>query len=125
MDNPTFVFETLLRDNVFMDNIDDYIKNTIFASKTFDAKDVPQLVLLIMTLLERSKIDIETTIKNDTELKELLDIFYNYIFSTIEKNLYLMEFDKTELKKSYEICCRLALFKLKYKNKNIFACIAK
>ena len=61
-----------------MDNIDDYIKNTIFVSKTFDAKDVPQLVLLITTLLERSKIDIETTI---TMLKQMPHLKGKYISS--------------------------------------------
>ena len=124
MNNSEFVFESLLRDNNFMTNIDNYITNTIFVEKSFDVKHVPQLVLLIMTLLKKSTpyIDVEQKIKNDTELKDLLDIFYTYIFKKIEEILHLIEFDKKELKKSYDICARLAVLKLKFTNKSFLGC---
>ena len=51
--NALFVFECLLRDNTFMSSIDEYIINTIFITKTFDAKNVPQMVLILMTLLTK------------------------------------------------------------------------
>ena len=76
MNNSDFVFECLLRDNKFMTSIDEYITNTIFVEKSFDVKHVPHLVLLIMTLLQKSNFDNqETRLNNDTELKKLLDIW--------------------------------------------------
>ena len=112
-----FVFECLLRDNTFMSCIDDYIMNTIFATKTFDAKNVPQLVLIPMGLLTRSNnfVDVGKKIKNDSELHHLLEIFHNYIIDRIKENPNLCEFDTDEFKKSYSICARLAVMKLKFK----------
>ena len=51
-DNVVFIFETLLRDNMFMKCIDDYIKNTISLTKNFNSINVPQLLLIISSLLE-------------------------------------------------------------------------
>jgi hypothetical protein len=111
-----FVFECLLRDNTFMSIIDTYISNTIFSSKTIDAKDVPQLVLILMTLLVKHKTsNVEKNLKNDTELQELFHIFYNYIVVKIKENPNLTDFDNDEFKKTYEICIRLAILKLKFK----------
>ena len=123
--NPLFVFECLLRDNTFMSCIDDYIINTIFATKTFDAKNVPQLVLILMDLLTRSNnfVDVGEKIKNDSELQDLLEIFYNYIIDRINENPNLGEFDADEFKKSYSICARLAVMKLKFKAKTGLFCI--
>lgn len=123
--NALFVFECLLRDNVFMNAIDEYIVNTIFVTKTFDAKNVPQMVLIIMTLLTKSNlhINIEKHIKNDSDLHKLLDIFYTYIVDRIKENPNLIDFNIIEFKKSYEICSRLAVLKLKFSNKSGFCCI--
>jgi hypothetical protein len=126
MDNSAlFVFECLLRDNSFMFCIDDYIINTIFATKTFDAKNVPQLVLILMSLLTRKNnfVNVEKKIKNDSELKHLLEIFYNYIIERIKENPNLLDFNLDEFKKSYDICARLAVMKLKFSSKNALFCI--
>jgi hypothetical protein len=125
--NAIYVFECLLRDNTFMVSIDDYIINTIFATKTFDAKNVPQLVLIIMTLLTHGKnfINVEKTIKNDSELHHLLEIFYTYIIDKIKENPNLDSFNIIEFKKSYDICTRLAIMKLKFTNKDSLFCIGK
>ena len=125
--NAIYVFECLLRDNTFMFTIDDYIINTIFATKTFDAKNVPQLVLILMTLLTRSTnfINVEKTIKNDLELRHLLEIFFTYIIDKIKENPNLDSFNEIEFRKSYDICSRLAIMKLKFKNKDSLFCIGK
>lgn len=125
--NALFVFECLLRDNTFMSSIDNYIINTIFVTKTFDAKNVPQMVLILMTLLTKGEthINIEKQLKNDTELHDLLNIFYTYIVDRINENHYLNDFNTDEFKKSYDICTRLAIMKLKFSNKTGLCCIRK
>ena len=128
MDNAAlFVFECLLRDNTFMSSIDEYIINTIFVTKTFDAKNVPQMVLILMTLLTKGDtyINIEKQLKNDTELHDLLSIFYTYIVDRIKENHYLNNFNTDEFKKSYDICARLAVMKLKFSNKSGLYCLRK
>ena len=123
MDNPEFVFEYLLRDNTLMTTIDDYISNTIFITKTFDAKQVPQLVLILMTLFKKTILDIEKNIKNDIEFAALLELFHTYVLSRINENPNLIDFNRDEFKKSYDICARLAVLKLKFSGKNGFCCI--
>jgi hypothetical protein len=126
MDNAAlFVFECLLRDNTFMTAIDDYITNTVFITKTFDAKNVPQMVLILMTLLTKSEthINIEQHLKNDTNLHQLLDIFYTYIVDRIKENPNLIEFNISDFKISYDICARLAVLKLKFSKNSAFSCI--
>ena len=122
--NALFVFECLLRDSTFMACIDDYIINTIFATKTFDAKNVPQLVLILVNLFTRSKnfVDVEKTLKTDIELHQLLDIFHTYIIDRIKENPNLSDFDVDEFKKSYDICARLAIFKLKFSKRTSLFC---
>lgn len=124
--NALFVFECLLRDYTFMSCIDDYITNTIFSTKTFDAKNVPQLVLILMTLFTRTNnfIDVGKTI-NEKELKDLLEFFNTYIIDRIKENKNLDEFNVDEFKKSYEICARLAMLKIKFRGKNSLICIGK
>ena len=125
--NAVLVFECLLRDNSFMQGIDDYITNTIFSTKTFDAKHVPQLVLILMTLFARTNnfVDVGRKIKNDQELQDLLEIFHTYIIDRIKENKNLDVFDVNEFKKSYEICARLAILKLKFTGKSALNCIGK
>jgi hypothetical protein len=125
MNNSEFIFEWLLRDSEFMTTIDDYISNTIFITRTFDAKDVPQLVLVLMLLLKERTIDVEKNIKDNTELTELLEIFYKYILDRINDNTNIIEFKRDEFKISYDICCRLAVLKLKFSNKTALFCIGK
>ena len=126
MDNAAlFVFECLLRDNTFMSAIDDYITNTVFITKTFDAKNVPQMVLILMTLLTKTEphINVEQHLKNDTNLHQLLDIFYTYILDRIKENPNLIDFNINDFKISYDICARLAVLKLKFSKNTAFFCI--
>jgi hypothetical protein len=125
--NALLVFECLLRDNTFMSCIDDYITNTIFSTKTFDAKNVPQLVLILMTLFSQGTdfVDVSRKIKNDKEFQDLLEIFHTYIVDRIKENKNLDVFDANEFKKSYEICARLAILKLKFTGKSKLNCIGK
>ena len=119
--NVTFVFECILRNNSFMDYIDEYINKTLLTSNKFDTKHVPQMVLLIMTLLDTNNnyVDVKNTIKDDGELQDLLELFYAYIIKKImldTKNE--TELNQREFKHSFDICCRLAIFKLKLNFKN-------
>jgi hypothetical protein len=91
-------------------------------TKTFDAKNVPQMVLILMTLLTRGTNFIEKKIKNDDELQQLLEIFYNYIIDRIKENPNLIEFNVKDFKKSYDICVRLAVMKLQFSGKSAFSC---
>lgn len=116
--NALFLFDCLLRDNAFMSTIDIYISNTIFIAKTVDAKHVPQLVLILVTLLfKHNTYRVDKNLKNDIELQQLFDIFYTYIVSKIKENPNLTEFNADEFKKSYEICMRLAIMKFTFKEK--------
>ena len=116
--NALFLFDCLLRDNAFMSTIDIYISNTIFIAKTVDAKHVPQLVLILVTLLfKHNTYRVDKNLKNDIELQQLFDIFYTYIVSKIKENPNLTEFNADEFKKSYEFCMRLAIMKFTFKEK--------
>jgi len=127
MSNAVFVFECLLRDNVFMCSIEDYINNTIITTKTFDTKNVPQLVLILMTLFIKGEtyIRVENHIKNDLDLQELLGLFYTYIIGRINKNTYLTDFNLKEFTISYDICARLAVLKLKSSNRFGLGCLGR
>ena len=131
-DNVVFIFETLLRDNMFMKCIDDYIIKTISLTKNFNSINVPQLLLIISTLLQRNKqyIDIEKKIKDDGELQELLEKFYDYVLLKIKESLTEYECNKyifniNDFKKTYDICCRLVILKFKFSKKDGFLCIGK
>jgi hypothetical protein len=130
----SYVFDCILRDNIFMECIDEYITTTIASTKTFDAKHVPQMVLIIMTLLDthNNYVDVKKHIKNDEELKQLLELFYEYIFNFLKSKVQAEGskvqaelFNKKEFKQSFDICCRLAILKLKFKNKSGFFCVGK
>lgn len=125
--NALFIFECVLRDHTFMKSIDDYITSTIGETKTFDVKNVPRMVLIIMNLLSTHTIysDVRTHIKNDTELQELLCYFYDYILRIINGKVNSTEFNIADFKNSFDICCRLAIMKLKLKNQSGFFCVGK
>jgi hypothetical protein len=123
----TAVFECVLRDNAFMLCIDNYIQSAIADTKIFDVKHVPQVVLMIMTLLNTSttNIDAQKHIKDDGELQELLHLFYDYIINKIKEKVDREGFNKAEFKHSFDICCRLAILKFKFSNKTGLFCIGK
>ena len=127
-----YVFETLLRNNSFMTRIDHYIKNTIFSNKKFDSKDIQELVLIITRLLldNPEYIDYKYHIKNNKELVELLELFFDYILSKINECIKYYNFnnnivDNEGIKYIYDICVRLVILKFKYSKQNGFFCIGK
>ncbi len=125
VNNATFIFECLLRDNAFMSALDKYIDTTLQNTMNFSTENVPSLVLLIMTLLTQGKnyIDVGKNLKNDEELKQLLEIFYDYIVSRIKTYTTAKGeiFQEPEFKISFDICIKLAVMKIKF-NKNKLAC---
>ena len=78
-----------------------------------------------MTLLTQGKnyIDVGKNLKNDEELKQLLEIFYDYIVSRIKTYTTAKGeiFQEPEFKISFDICIKLAVMKIKF-NKNKLAC---
>ena len=124
--NATFIFECLLRDNAFMSALDKYIDTTLQNTMTFSTENVPSLVLLIMTLLTQGKnyIDVGKNLKNDEELKQLLEIFYDYIVARIQ--IYTTSkgqiFQEPEFKISFDICIKLAVMKIKFNKKKLACC---
>ena len=126
VNNATFIFECLLRDNTFMSALDKYIDTTLQNTMTFSTENVPSLVLLIMTLLTQGKnyIDVGKNLKNDEELKQLLEIFYDYIVARIQ--IYTTSkgqiFQEPEFKISFDICIKLAVMKIKFNKKKLACC---
>jgi len=123
----TCVFECVLRDNTFMLSIDEYIKSAIAETKTFDIKHVPQMVLIIMNLLNTrtNYVDAAKYITNDGQLQELLTLFYDYILTSIKEKVNREGFNKDEFKISFDICCRLAILKFKFSKKTGLFCVGK
>jgi hypothetical protein len=124
--NATFIFECLLRDNAFMGALDKYIDTTLQNTMTFSVENVPSLVLLIMTLLTQGKnyIDVGKNLKNDEELKQLLEIFYDYIVARIQTYTAAKGqiFQEPEFKISFDICIKLAVMKIKFNKKKLACC---
>ena len=118
--NATFIFECILRNSKFMDAVDQFIETIIKNTNTFSPENVPQLVLLIMTMLSESYV-----VKNETDLAQLFEIFYNYIMTKINKykddHNYDFWFYEEKFKQSFQICIKLAVLKLNFsfrKNKS-------
>jgi hypothetical protein len=119
MNNATFVFEVLLRDSVFMGCLDNYIYN-FSQNGSLDVKNVPQLVLSLMLLLQtkflnKSK---EALLKKNcwgryktsefnltvADTRLLLDLYSNYILEKIScTEKFVKDFTST-----YNICVSLA-----------------
>ena len=83
--NSLFIFETLLRSNIFMTSIDNYLEKKIELNpkinKTFESKNAPELVLLLSSLLLHSNnyINVEKNIRDDNDIRELFELFYEYM----------------------------------------------
>ena len=127
--NSLFIFETLLRDNIFMSTIDNYIGKKIElnskVNKTFESKNAPELVLLLSSLLLHSNnyINVEKNIRDDNDIRELFELFYDYIVNKIEELIKGAYSHKEEFKLLYDICCRLVILKFKYAKKTGMFCI--
>jgi hypothetical protein len=117
MDNATLVFETLIRYPSFMDQIDTYI-NKALQNGIIEAKDIPQMVYLIMQLLQTRVLNDHTKNKLTVEdTHALLELYRTYIISKL-----VCEFDTLEFNKIYNICVKLAVMKLKFSTKTSKSC---
>jgi len=116
MDNATLIFETLLRKGVFMDKVDSYVQS-ISDNNIIDLKRVPELVFLIITILE-PKIEGKLTME---DTYELLTLFMKYIIRVYNKE------DMDDINafiKIYNCCVNLTVMNIKFKpKKKIFGCI--
>ena len=125
MDNATFVFEVLLRDTVFMNNLDNAIR--IFKEEhLMRYKNVPQLVKSLMDVLCSQVLNSGRFKKNwrgkykvkefnltcdDTYL--LLDLYRIYILEKLTcEDVYVNEFTGV-----YNICVDLAVMQLPFAKK--------
>ena len=114
MDNleASIVFETLLRNYSFMERVDTLI-NTYFVDGMIEPKNIPELVLLLVQILE-------TRIENklsQTDTTDLFKIFLEYIMSFNKiTDYYKKEINKhDEFLKTYYICVKLAVLKCRFK----------
>ena len=127
--NSLFIFETLLRDNIFMSTIDNYLEKKIELNpkinKTFESKNAPELVLLLSSLLLHSNnyINVEKNIRDDNDIRELFELFYVYIVNKIEELIKGPYSHKEEFNLLYDISCRLVILKFKYTKKTGMFCI--
>ena len=127
--NSLFIFETLLRSNIFMTSIDNYLEKKIELNpkinKTFESKNAPEVVLLLSSLLLHSNnyINVEKNIRDDNDIRELFELFYVYIVNKIEELIKGAYSDKEEFKLLYDISCRLVILKFKYTKKTGMFCI--
>ena len=112
--NSVAIFYKLTADETVIKCIEDYLLSVTY-KKRFDCKNVPQLVLIVMSLITHHDL------KSDIELQELLDLFQGYFILKINKNV--ISFDIDEFKKNYEICSRLAILKITYSKKSGLCCI--
>ena len=117
--NSLALYNKLTADESIIKSIEDYIEYIITYKNRFDYKNVPQLVLIVMSLIVNDK---ENNLNHDGELQELLDLFQNYFIIRLTNN-NILNFDINEFKKKYEICTRLAILRINYSKKNGLCCI--
>ena len=113
--NSVVIFEKLTADETVIKYVEDYLLSVTY-KKRFDCKNVPQLVLMVISLLGT-----DHNLNHDGELQELLDLFQSYFILKINKNIHMFDID--EFKKNYEICTRLAILKITYSKKSGLCCI--
>ena len=105
----TLIFERLLRSYTFMPTIDIYIKSLLQPEDTnFEIKDVPELVLKLMQLLNEKEAKALATL-NKEETLELLNHFHNYM----KDQLGCASFDEEGFSKMFSMCVELVLLKEK------------
>ena len=119
-ENAIFIFEHLLRDNEIMNKIDDSVIRILQNKKTIDVSNIPELVLFLMNLIAEYNgfINIRKNLKDETDLKDLLFVFYNYI----QTKIIDCSFNQTKFKKMFEISINLAVMNIKFSKKTFFLC---
>ncbi len=118
MNDATLIFEILLRNNLFMDKIDNLIK------KTQELKDIPRMVLFIIELLEQYMLHCDYNIKLSVrEMYKLLELYRIYILSKFEKDTNVYKINTKEFIDNYNTCAKLSVKKIKLIKKiNFFCC---
>ena len=102
----------------FLNKIDLSIKNIMKDGK-IDAKDIPEIILLVSTLINESKQKMTME-----KLANSINDLYNYIM--VHYNLYPNDpVKKTEFQQLFNLCIKLVLFqpKIEQKCESLFSCL--
>lgn len=124
MDNSAFIFELLLRDIIFMEEIDEYIGLLGLTTGKIKPENIPQFVLSIVTLLQDKFLYTKILRINKThkftkdDMYKLLELYCQYIISKI-----ICDFDKKQFITIYNTCSELACMRLQYKPNTSLGCI--
>lgn len=119
MENGTYIFEFLLRQNQIMKVFDDCI-NLYIQNGTINSLNVPNLVLSIVNITNNNVFHLlnKQKIKYcDEDIIIFLDHFYTYITQKIT-----IEFNSKELYDIYNISVNLAIMRFKYSKNNGLLC---
>ena len=115
MDDATFVFETFLRNNVFMTHLDNYITSSLNECDIIEAKSIPQLALSLIELLQTNMLHCKPKKKLSVdETYKVFEMYRAYIISKISEEGIPSGFDVNEFTTVYNICIKLAVMKLSF-----------
>jgi len=118
MNDATFIYESLLKDYIFMNKID-HIISTILTDCTIEPTDIPALLLQIIDCLQE-KFQVVSLKRNITpeEAYKLFELYRVYIVQKI-----VCEFDLKEFNKVYNNCLQLTIMNLGFvKKKTSWLC---
>ena len=119
MENGTYIFEFLLRQNQIMKVFDDCI-NLYIQNGTINSLKVPELVLTIVSIINNSVLHLLNNQKInycDEDIIVLLDHFYTYITQKIT-----IEFNSKEVYDIYNISVKLSIMRFRYSKNNGLFC---
>ena len=111
MDTPSYIFELLLKNNKFMDKLDEYLASIMY-NNNIDISKIPEIILFLVTAL---KYVIEKKLTHN-ETEQLLTIYVNYIMNI---NIYISHDEEKEHSKicmdMFNACIKLSLTNIKLK----------
>ena len=119
MEQGTYIFEFLLRQNQIMKVFDDCI-NLYIQNGTINSLKVPELVLTIVSIINNSVLHLLNNQKInycDEDIIVLLDHFYTYISQKIT-----IEFNSKEVYDIYKISVKLSIMRFRYSKNNGLFC---
>jgi len=119
MENGTYIFEFLLRQNQIIKVFDDCI-NLYIQNGTINSLKVPELVLTIVSIINNSVLQLLNNQKInycDEDIIVLLDHFYTYITQKIT-----IEFNSKEVYDIYNISVKLSIMRFRYSKNNGLLC---
>ena len=115
MDDSIFVFETFLRNNVFMTHLDNYITNSINECDIIETKSVPHLALQLIELLQTNMLHYKPKKKlSVVETYKLFELYRTYIISQLTREGIPNGFDIDEFNDIFNICIKLVVMKLTF-----------